>query len=128
MTTMMSWTKDELTRIGNAEELRVSLVRHDGTLTEPVTIWVVRHDDDLYVRSVNGRTGTWFGRAQVRHEGHIQADGMGKDVSFTAADPGLDHEIDAAYRGKYHRYGENILASVVSRQARAATIRLIPRS
>jgi hypothetical protein len=128
MTTMMSWTKDELTRIGNAEELRIASVRRDGKLTDPVTIWVVRHEDDLYVRSVNGRTGTWFRRAQVRNEGHIQADGVGRDVSFTTADPGLGDEIDAAYRRKYHRYGENILGSVVSRQARAATIRLIPRS
>jgi hypothetical protein len=128
MTTMMSWTKDELTRIGNAEELHIASVRRDGKLTDPVTIWVVRHEDDLYVRSVNGRAGTWFRRAQVRNEGHIQADGIGRDVSFTTADPDLGDEIDATYRRKYHRYGENILASVVSRQARAATIRLIPRS
>ena len=128
MTTMMSWTKDELTRIGNAEELHIASVRRDGTLTHPVTIWVVRHEDDLYIRSVNGRAGSWFRRAQVRNEGHIQTDGMGRDVSFTTADPELSDEIDAAYRRKYHRYGENILSSVVSRQARTATIRLIPRS
>lgn len=128
MTTMMSWTKDELARIGNAEELRITSVRRDGSLTDPVTIWVVRHDDDLYIRSVNGRTGTWFRRAQERNEGHIQADGVARDVSFTAAEPGVGDEIDAAYRSKYHRYGENILGSIVSRQARAATLRLMPRS
>ena len=43
---------------------------------KPVTIWVVRLGDDLYVRSVNGRTSAWFRGTQVRHEGHIQAGGV----------------------------------------------------
>jgi hypothetical protein len=42
--------------IGRAEELEIASARRDGTLRQPVTIWVVRHGDDLYVRSVNGRT------------------------------------------------------------------------
>jgi hypothetical protein len=50
---------DELTKIGTAEELEIASLRHDGTLRSPVTIWVVRHGDDLYVRSVNGRTAAW---------------------------------------------------------------------
>jgi hypothetical protein len=40
---------------------------------DPVTIWVVRYDDSLYVRSVNGRPSTWFRETQVRHEGRIRA-------------------------------------------------------
>jgi hypothetical protein len=41
-----TWTSDELARIGDAEELEVASLRHDGTLRSPVTIWAVRHDDD----------------------------------------------------------------------------------
>lgn len=52
---MTTWTNDELTKIGAAEELEIASRRRDGTLRNPVTIWVVRHGDDLYVRSVNGR-------------------------------------------------------------------------
>lgn len=48
-----------------------------------MTIWVVRHGDDLYVRSYRGRSGSWFRGTQVRHEGHIQAGGVDKDVMFT---------------------------------------------
>jgi len=61
---MSSWTNDELDRIAAAEELEIESMRRDGTLRKPVTIWVVRHGDDLYVRSVNGRTSSWFRGAQ----------------------------------------------------------------
>jgi hypothetical protein len=61
---MAAWTSDELTKIEAADELEIASLRRDGTLRNPVTIWVVRLGDDLYVRSVNGRTGAWFRRTQ----------------------------------------------------------------
>src|SRR5437588_488648 len=64
-----AWTSDELTKIGTADELRMAGRRRDGTLRNPVTIWGVRHDASLYVRSVNGRNATWFRGAQVTHAG-----------------------------------------------------------
>jgi hypothetical protein len=51
--------------LGVAEDLEIATVRSDGTLRRPVTIWVVRVGDDLYVRSVNGRSATWFRGAQT---------------------------------------------------------------
>lgn len=72
---LTTWTNDELDCIGTAEELQITSLRGDGTLRKPVTIWVVRLGDDLYVRSVNGRTSAWFRGTQVRHAGHIQAGG-----------------------------------------------------
>ncbi len=126
---MTAWTSDELTKIGAAEELRIASLRRDGMLRNPVTIWVVRHGDDLYVRSVNGRTGAWFRSTQVRHQGHIQAGGVAKEVTFVeAADSDLNDEIDTAYRTKYHRYAASIVNTIISPKARAATIKLVPRS
>jgi hypothetical protein len=126
---MAAWTSDELTKIGTAEELQIASLRGDGTLRKAVTIWVVRLDDDLYVRSVNGRTGVWFRGMQVRHEGHIQAGGVDKDVSFVEVpDASINDQIDAAYRTKYRRYGERIVGTIVSPGARAATIKLVPRA
>ena len=84
---MTTWTNDELTKIGTAEELQIASLRSDGTLRKPVTIWVVRLGDDLYVRSVNGRTSAWFRGTQVRHEGHIQAGGVSKDVTLWRPTP-----------------------------------------
>ena len=125
---MTTWTSDELNKIGTAEELQVASLRRDGTLRKPVTIWVVRHGDDLYVRSVNGRTSAWFRGVQTRHEGRIQAGGVEKDVTFVEeADPDLNDQIDAAYRTKYRRYAASIISSIVSPKARAATIKLVPR-
>ena len=57
---MTTWTSHELNKIGTAEELQVASLRRDGTLRKPVTIWVVRVGNDIYVRCVNGRTGAWF--------------------------------------------------------------------
>jgi hypothetical protein len=124
---MTAWTSDELSKIGAAEELQIASVRRDGTLRNPVTIWVVRHGDDLYVRSVNGRTSSWFRGAQDRHEAHIHAGGVDKDVLLVETDD-INDEIDTAYRTKYHRYAASIIDTIVSPQARAATLRLVPRS
>jgi len=124
---MTTWTSDELNKIGAAEELEIASRRRDGTLRHPVTIWVVRHGNDLYVRSVNGRSGTWFRGTQVRHEGHIQAGGIDKDVTFVDADPGINDQIDAAYRTKYRRYAAGIISHIVSPKARSTTIKLVPR-
>ena len=123
---MSAWTNDELSRIEAADELEIASVRRDGTLRKPVTIWVVRHGDDLYVRSVNGRTSSWFRGAQTRHEAHIGAGGVDKDVNLVETND-ADDEIDDAYRAKYHRYAERIVGSVITPQARAATLKLVPR-
>jgi hypothetical protein len=119
---MSTWTNDELDTIGGAEELEIASVRPDGTQRKPVTIWVVREGDDIYVRSVDGRTSSWFLGAQARHEARIEAGGVDKDVRLIETD-GLSDKIDAAYRAKYHRYAERI----VSPDARAATLELAPR-
>jgi hypothetical protein len=124
---MTAWTSDELARIGTATELEIASARRDGSLRNPRTIWVVRVGDDLYVRSMYGRAGGWFPATQVRHQGHIRAGGVDKDVTFADADPDRDDAIDAAYRDKYRRYGPNIIGSVVNPEARAATIKLVPR-
>ncbi len=125
---MTTWTSDELTKIGAADELELASLRRDGTLRTPVTIWVVRHGNDLYVRSVNGRTAAWFRGTQVRHEGRIRAGGVEKDVTFVDAGQDLDDQLDAAYRTKYRRYAASIVNSIVSPQARAATITFVPRA
>ncbi|WIG58241.1 MAG: Oxidoreductase, short-chain dehydrogenase/reductase family [Ktedonobacterales bacterium] len=126
---MATWSNDELTRIGAAEELEIALERRNGTLRTSVTIWVVRHGDNLYVRSVNGRGGGWFRAAQARHEGHIQASGVEKDVTLVEVDASDDvnNAIDAAYRAKYRRYATGIVNTTLTPQARAATLKLVPR-
>ena len=125
---MNPWTSTELDKIGSAEELQIASLRRDDTLRKPVTIWVVRLGDDLYVRSVNGRTSAWFRGVQTRHEGHIRAGGVEKDVTFVEeSDSPINEQIDAAYATKYHRHAASIISHINGSQARAATIKLVPR-
>jgi hypothetical protein len=125
---MTTWTNDELTRIGGAEELQLASLRLDGTLRPYVTMWVVRAGDDLYVRSAHGPTNPWFRRAKASGAGRIRAGGLERDVTFAEADPGVHAGIDAAYHAKYDRYGPRIVGSVVGPAVEAVTINLIPRS
>ena len=54
---------------------------------------------------------------------------MELDVTFVEeADPGINDQIDAAYRTKYRRYAASIINSINSLTARAATIKLVPRA
>jgi hypothetical protein len=124
---MTTWTKDELDKIGNAEELEIASLRIDGTLRKPVIIWVVSVGDDLYVRSVNGRTSAWFRGVLTRYEGRIWAGGVEKDVTFVEeAGSEINNQIDAAYLAKYRRYPQYVAPMVVP-VSQAATIRLVPR-
>ena len=88
-------------------------------------MWVVRHGDDLYVRSVNGRGSSWFRGAQIRHEARIRAGGVDRDALLVETDD-VNDELDAAYRAKYRRYAAGIVDSIVSPEARAATLKLMP--
>jgi hypothetical protein len=54
--------------------------------------------------------------------------GVAKDVTFVEeSDANINDQIDAAYRTKYRRYAASIIDSVVSREARSATIKLAPK-
>jgi hypothetical protein len=124
---MTQWSSDELARIGSADELELAVLRPDGTLRKPVTIWVVRYGDNLYIRSVNGRSAAWFRATQVTHAGRIRAAGVEKDVTFAEPAGDIADDLDAAYRAKYHRYAASIVNSILTPAARAATLQLMAR-
>jgi hypothetical protein len=121
------WTDDELRRIAESDELEIASVRSDGTLRRPVTIWVVRVGDGVYVRSVTGRAASWFRGAQGRHEARVFVGGVTKDVRLVETEADAD-AIDAAYRTKYRRYAAHIIESIIAPQAGAATLKLVPRA
>jgi hypothetical protein len=124
---MTHWPSEELEKIAAADELQLASARPDGRLRKPVTIWVVRLGDDVYVRSVNGRTSHWFRSTEDRHEGHIRAGGVDKDVRFVEAGDDVNDEIEAAYRTKYGHYGASYVDPLFTPGAKAATLELVPR-
>jgi hypothetical protein len=123
----VTWTSDELSRIEGAEELEVAPQRRDGTLRRPVPIRVVRVGDDVYVRAAYGPGTGWHRVARRSHAGHISAGGVERDVAFEDADGAVNDQVDAAYRAKYGRY-ESIVDAVTNSEARASTLRLVPRA
>jgi hypothetical protein len=124
---MAAWKTDELARIGGAEEVEIEVRGRDNGLRPPVTVWLVRMGDDLYVRSaVKGRSAVWFRAVRERHDGRVAGGGAKKDVRFEEADPSVNDQVDAAYRTKYRRYAGRILDSCLTPEARATTLRIVP--
>jgi len=123
---LATWTADELSKIGGAEELELASRRRDRKMSKPVTIWVVRLKNDLYVRSKWGHTSTWFQGTRDRFEGHISAGGIDRDVYFEEVEPNVDDRVDAAYLTKYSSYQPGWVDPIVAPHARATTIRLVP--
>ncbi|ROZ98242.1 DUF2255 family protein [Gordonia sp. OPL2] len=120
----MTWTDDELKRVGDADELQVSSYRSDGTLRPFVTIWVVRTGDNLYIRSAYGRENGWYRRAVTSGRGQIRAGGVEKDVTFVEPTEDVHSALDDAYHAKYDRYGAKIVGTVVAPHGVGVTLRL----
>ncbi|NIR93235.1 MAG: DUF2255 family protein [Gammaproteobacteria bacterium] len=123
---MTTWSNDELQKIGTAEELQIAPRRQDGTLRDSVTIWVVRHDDNLYVRSYRGQNGSWYRAAQKSGQGRIRTGGIEKEVRFIDADADLNDQIDAAYRSKYRRYPQYV-RPMLNADIQSTTLKLVPK-
>lgn len=124
-----TWSAADLAAVDGTAEIRIASRRGDGTLRPARIVWVVRHDDALYVRSVNGPDAAWYRGVQVRHQGSISAGALQREVAFAEADhtPGntVDDVLDAAYRAKYGR-GSAAVERITSTEARRTTLRLDP--
>ena len=125
---MTGWTTEDLSRVGEAEEIKLATIRADGSLRPYVTMWVVRANDELYVRSAYGPDNPWFRRARASGAGRIQAGGLERDVTFAEPSAGVHPALDSAYHAKYDRFGPKIVGTVVGPQTEAVTIRLLPRT
>ncbi|MGO9457852.1 MAG: DUF2255 family protein [Acidimicrobiales bacterium] len=121
-----TWSADQLARIGDADELRLAPRRTDGTLRSFTTMWVVRTDGNLYVRSAGGPQRPWYRHALDTHRGRIRAGGVEADVRFAEAAPDVQSAVDAAYHAKYNRYGATIVGHVTGPSSHQVTVRLMP--
>ncbi|HKC66551.1 MAG TPA: DUF2255 family protein [Pyrinomonadaceae bacterium] len=124
---MNTWSKDELRKISEADDLHISPLREDGvTYGTPTWIWSVAVGDSLYVRAYNGQNSSWYRAALRQKAGRITAAGMTKEVAFEPVeDTAINNLIDDAYRAKYK--SSPYLAPMIGARARAATIKVAPR-
>jgi hypothetical protein len=123
---MKTWSKDELRKIAEADDLHISPFREDGvTYGTPTWIWSVTVDDALYVRAYNGQNSRWYRAAVMQKAGRITAAGIRKEVIFEPVDGPINDLIDDAYRANYH--GSPYLSPMIGARARAATVKVTPR-
>jgi hypothetical protein len=124
---MTAWSKDELHQIAEADDLHVAPFREDGvTYGTPTWIWSVAVDDALYVRGYNGQNSRWYQAAVRQKAGQITAGGFTKEVAFEPVDGAINDRIDEAYRAKYQ--SSPYLKPMIGKRARAATVRIMPRT
>jgi hypothetical protein len=123
---MATWSKEELSRIAEGDDLHISPFRDDGkTYGTPTWIWSVVVDDALYVRAYNGQESRWYQAALRQKAGRITAAGMTKEVNFEQVDGPINQRIDEAYRAKYR--SSSYLSPMIGPRARAATVKIVPR-
>jgi hypothetical protein len=123
---MSRWSKEELRKIVQADDLHISPYREDGiTYGTPTWIWCVAVDDNLYVRAYNGRNSRWYQAAITQKAGRITAGGMTQEVTLGPVVGPINDRIDDAYRAKYR--GSPYLSPMIAVGARAATVKVMPR-
>jgi hypothetical protein len=123
---MTAWSKNELRKIAEADDLHISPFREDGTTYgTPTWIWSVAVDNALYVRGYNGTNSRWYKAAVRQKAGQIVAAGMTKQVTFEPVDGPINGLIDDAYRAKYK--SSAYLSPMIGARARAATVKIMPR-
>jgi hypothetical protein len=122
---MTTWSKDELRKIAEADDLHISPFREDGkTYGTPTWIWSVLVDDALYVRAYNGQSSRWYQAAMGQKAGRITTAGVTMEVTFEPVEA-INDRIDDAYRAKYQ--SSPYLSPMIGTSARSATVKVLPR-
>jgi hypothetical protein len=125
MSDTIQFSKEDLKKIDEANDLHISPFREDGkTYGTPTWIWAVVVDRVLYVRAYNGANSRWYQSALKQKAGRIVAAGMTKEVQFEPVQGDINLAIDEAYRKKYS--SSPYLSSMISTRAKAATVRIVP--
>jgi hypothetical protein len=97
----MSFSEDDLARIGAAEEVEIETQGPDGPVHRTI-IWVVVDGDDTFVRSVFGERGRWFREASANSAVALHVDGRRLPATaIPATDPDTIERINGALRVKY---------------------------
>ena len=120
----MSFASDDLDRIGRAEEIEIETQAPDAPIHR-TTIWIVVDGEEVFVRSVRGRTARWYREATANPAVAIHVDGRRLPATaIPATDPDSIERTSAALRVKYDRIPG--LRPMLKPDVLDATLRLEP--
>lgn len=119
------WSSEELRVLSDAIEIEVSASHGDGGFGRWTTIWVVVAGAEVFVRTWHRRETGWYGGAVRSGAARVRVGGTTVGVTVEAIGETDAATVDAAYRSKY---GDLAARSMVTAEAAASTLRLIPRS
>ena len=120
----MTFAETDLTAIAQAEEVRIETRAADGTLHRTI-IWIVEHDGQLYVRSVNGPEARWFREATADTAVALLVEGARYEAHVVpATDPASIDACSAGLRLKYK--GDYSLGSMLEAHTLPTTLRVVP--
>ena len=113
-----------LNQLNSIEEIDIETRSATGR-THRTTIWVVVVDNNVYVRSVRGRTGRWYREITANPQGAIYTDGRRLSVrAIPITDPDTIARVSNAYLQKYRN--SPAVNSIVRQETLPTTLRLEP--
>jgi len=113
-----------LNQLHTIEEIDIETRSATGR-THRTTIWVVVVDNDMYVRSVRGRSGRWYREITANPQGAIYVDGRRLSVrAIPITDPDTIARVSNAYLKKYRN--SPFVNSIVREGTLPTTLRLEP--
>jgi len=113
-----------LNQLNTIEEIDIETRSATGR-THRITIWVVVVDNDVYVRSVRGRSGRWYREITANPQGAIYVDGRRLSVrAIPVTDPATIARVNNAYMQKYRN--SPFVNIIVREETLPTTLRLEP--
>ena len=120
----MTFAETDLSAIAQAEEVRIETRAADGT-THRTIIWIVEHDGQLYIRSVNGPEARWYREATADTAVTLLVGGRTYAAQLVpATDPASIEACSAGLKQKYK--GDYSLGSMLQAKTLPTTLRVVP--
>ena len=120
----MTFEQADLTAIAQAEEVRIETHGADGT-THRTIIWIVEHDGELYIRSVNGPSARWYREATADTSVALLVGDRRYEAQLVpATDPASIDACSAGLKAKYR--GDHSLGSMLEADTLPTTLRVVP--
>lgn len=122
---MAEWTKEQLNTLRQVTTVQNHPNNDQGKSFQDYPIWVVVHDNKVYLRAGKGKDSKWY-KAGLKNGGAIEFNGQNHAVKYVAVtDTKEIKAVTQAYRDKYH--GQYPIDMMVSDKCAAATVELLPQ-